>query len=487
MELSMPRTSKKIFPPWSIPVAVIILAVIIAVFTFMDLTRQDRTVSRILSEKGGALIKALEAGARTGMRGRFGKGIRLQHLLEETARQPDILFICVTDSQGIIVAHSDRSKIGLPLYPARDMPRPAPGERIQWFLDSGKKSSPAFVVYRNFSPMTRHIMEHRPSRDNFCSPGLPCPKPEFMPGIDKHKIGDDSGQLIFLGLDRTPFTSARNKDRSTTVLVAGLLLLLGVAGFLALFWALGLKTSKRMLMDARALADDLKEQVRRTEKLAAVGSLAAGVAHEIRNPLSSIKGLATYFGSKFDTDSEEKKLARVMVEETDRLNRVITELLEFARPSMPNLENVHLKDLVAHSLRLVHQDAATGGITISSRISEQIPVLALDQDRVLQVLINLYLNAIQAMPRGGTLSVSAVRKGNNVLLHIADTGPGIPEQDLGKIFDPYFTTKNSGTGLGLATVHKIMESHAGTVEVSSLVGRGTTFTLTFPLKRSDSR
>jgi two-component system sensor histidine kinase HydH len=303
-----------------------------------------------------------------------------------------------------------------------------------------------------------------------------------MPGFGMQDRKGDSAQLIFLGLDRSPFTSARNKDRSTTVLVAGLLLLLGVAGFLALFWALDLKTSRRMLMDARALAEDLKEQVRRTEKLAAVGSLAAGVAHEIRNPLSSIKGLATYFGSKFDSDSEEKRLAQVMVQETDRLNRVITELLEFARPSMPNLESVHLKDLVGHSLRLVRQDAASSGVKISSRIPNSLPRLDLDQDRVLQVLINLYLNAIQAMPRGGTLSVSAARKKDKTLLHVADTGAGISEEDLAKIFDPYFTTKNSGTGLGLATVHKIMESHGGTVEVSSTVGRGTTFTLTFPHK-----
>ena len=362
-----------------------------------------------------------------------------------------------------------------------------PSEKIRWVLNPGSESPAAFVVYRTFTPATMRPpmppldQDHQHGRSQAA-----WPFPEFMGKKFREGSSQSPPRIIFIGLDRSAFTAARNKDRSTTVLVAGLLLLLGVAGFLALFWALGLKTSRRMLLDAQILADDLKDQVKRAEKLAAVGSLAAGVAHEIRNPLSSIKGLATYFGSKFENGSEEKQLAAVMVQETDRLNRVITELLEFARPSAPDLQPTPLHELVTHSIRLVQQDARSGGVTIVSRVPETLPNLSLDRDRMLQVLINLYLNAIQAMPDGGTLTITAELRGDTVQLAVSDTGSGIPKQDITKIFDPYYTTKGSGTGLGLATVHNIIQSHGGSVDVTSRPGHGTTFTLSFPKQRSTS-
>ncbi|MCD6297036.1 MAG: PAS domain-containing protein, partial [Deltaproteobacteria bacterium] len=225
----------------------------------------------------------------------------------------------------------------------------------------------------------------------------------------------------------------------------------------------------------------LQEEVRRKEKLAALGGLAAGIAHEIRNPLSSIKGLASFFGSKFPEGSEDREAATVMISEVDRLNRVISELLEFARPSELKLKPTDLNQLLEHSVRLVRQDAETKGIVINLTKDEPLPEALLDPDRFSQCLLNLYLNAIQAMEEGGRLSVKSIVGPKRTLqITVADTGKGIERHGVTKIFDPYFTTKPTGTGLGLAIVHKIVEAHEGLIEVKSKPGQGTEFTISIP-------
>ena len=226
----------------------------------------------------------------------------------------------------------------------------------------------------------------------------------------------------------------------------------------------------------------LQEEIRRKEKLAAVGSLAAGIAHEIRNPLSSIKGLATYFGDKFAETDEDKEFAGVMVREVDRLNRVISELLEFARPSALKLKQTNINELLEHSIRLVHQDAKSKDIEIDLSVSGDLPSALLDADRFSQALLNLYLNGIQAMDEGGMLSVkSTLAKGGEIKLEITDTGKGIDADEVNKVFDPYFTTKSKGTGLGLAIVHKIVAAHNGEIRIRSTPGKGTEFTLLIPV------
>ena len=227
----------------------------------------------------------------------------------------------------------------------------------------------------------------------------------------------------------------------------------------------------------------LEAEVRRREKLAAVGNLAAGVAHELRNPLSSIKGYATYFSERFPADSDEREAAKIMVRETDRLNRTITELLGLARPTDIHVRPSSLLEIVRDVIKLIRQDADARGIVIALHDCE-IPLLPLDSDRIRQVLLNLCINALDAMPHGGSLTLalhpnpSAPDK--QIELEIQDTGEGIAPENLTHIFDPYFTTKGHGTGLGLATVHKIMEAHGGSVSVSSAVGKGTCFRLFFP-------
>jgi two-component system sensor histidine kinase HydH len=227
----------------------------------------------------------------------------------------------------------------------------------------------------------------------------------------------------------------------------------------------------------------LQDEIRRKEKLAAIGDLAAGVAHEIRNPLSSIKGIASYYKEKFADGSEDKEMAGVMIEETDRLNRVISELLEFARPSKLNLKLSDLNELLKHSARFIQQEATTKNIQIHLNLTPDAVEAEVDPDRLTQCFLNLYLNALQAMKNGGQLAIaSATRVDGSVSIDIRDNGSGISTDDLSKIFDPYYTTKPKGTGLGLAIVHKIIEAHHGQIKARSIIGQGSVFSIILPLK-----
>ena len=200
--------------------------------------------------------------------------------------------------------------------------------------------------------------------------------------------------------------------------------------------------------------ENLRQNLRQTEKMALVGKLAAGVAHEIRNPLSSIKGYATYFGMRFPEGSEDRKAAGVMVREVERLNRVISELIGLSRPSDVRPVAAPLEDSVAHVLRLIAQDAEKRGVRLVNSLPAALPPARMDPDRLGQALLNICLNALDAMPDGGTLTLGCTVEKQHLVLSVTDTGQGIAPENLNHIFDPYFTTKGHGTGLGLATVHK---------------------------------
>jgi two-component system sensor histidine kinase HydH len=226
----------------------------------------------------------------------------------------------------------------------------------------------------------------------------------------------------------------------------------------------------------------LKKEIETSRRLASLGRLAAGIAHEIRNPLSSIKGFATYFREKYADHAEERNTAEIMIKEVDRLNRVISQLLEFARPLALQKRRTPVQSLVQHSLKMIERQASSQGVVVSAHLSPCSGAVEVDFDKITQVLLNLYLNALEAMDRGGTLSVTCSEDGENrkVKISVTDMGRGIEEQHLAHVFDPYFTTKQTGTGLGLAIVHKIVETHGGEVRIGSEVGRGTTVTLFLP-------
>lgn len=226
----------------------------------------------------------------------------------------------------------------------------------------------------------------------------------------------------------------------------------------------------------------LRREIERSRRLASVGRLAAGVAHEIRNPLSSIKGFATYFKERYQGIPQDQQTATIMIQEVDRLNRVVSQLLEFARPVDIKPQPANLIHLIDDSIKLVENQADQKGITIKTGISSQVPEIMIDPDRLNQVLLNLYLNAIESMDNGGELKVelSSNSETNGIDIKISDTGCGISPEDLLKIFDPYYTTKSSGTGLGLAIAHNIIEAIGGQIIVESHPDRGTTFRITIP-------
>ncbi|MEN8200475.1 MAG: ATP-binding protein [Thermodesulfobacteriota bacterium] len=235
-----------------------------------------------------------------------------------------------------------------------------------------------------------------------------------------------------------------------------------------------------LMMQDLSQVKRLEEDLRKSERLAALGKMAAGVAHELRNPLSSIKGLALLLQAKIKGTEKDSETASILVQEVERLNRSISELLDYARPQKLQKEAVDLRELLDKASSLIRIDAEAAGVKLSVDLSKELPLVQADEDKLKQVFLNLFLNSIQAMENGGTLSVSTKLIEGRVRVLISDTGCGIAPEDLARVFDPYFTTKPEGTGLGMAMSAKIIEEHGGQIILDSHQGQGTLVTVEIP-------
>ncbi len=555
---------------WFIIGAVVIVASLFTVMTLQNLEKQNEQTTKLLLEKGDALIRSFEAGARTGMGLRWSD-FQLQKLLIETAQQPGIDYIIVIDSDGVILADSDPARVGEIYGTDLDLTHLSTTKEIRWRQVPNTVGADTFEVYRQFAPTKEPFSGFRGSENTHRKTGL----------------------VIFVGMDMGPILTARKTDEQNTIWIAVVLALIGCSGLISLFLAYRYRATRVSLSRVQAFSDhlvenmpigliavdndgriiafnaaastilelpisdvlnrsvakilpavcmemienikrhqkilekeldcpihdgrmipleviasmleekgdkrgvvilfrdmteirSLKAEVIRSQRLAAVGNLAAGVAHEIRNPLSSIKGFATYFKERYRHIPEDCQTAEIMVNEVERLNRVITQLLELARPVALNYQKTSLVPLIRHSLKMIENQAQAKGIVL---MAEEVTdtALCIDPDKIKQVLLNLFLNAAAAMENGGILQIKSFPVDNRFLrVTIGDTGTGIPKEDLSRVFDPYFTTKSSGTGLGLAVVHKIMEAHNGEISIESEPGKGTIVTLVFPMTiRSD--
>ena len=560
-----------------------ILLPIFAYLIYENIHRQKEHSTRLLLEKGAALIRSFEAGTRTGMMGMGGTDFRLQRLLSETAHQPDIEYLMVTDANGKILAHDEQGNIDSVYGKELDLQEIFSSQKLYWRIVTHPQGKKIFEVFRRFAPTGGGMMGMRMGRMMFGRP--------FGPERDIGENPEPSLQVIFVGLDMTPIEQARLADTRHSIVMGIILLLVGFAGIFLLFLTQSYRATKATLSRIKAFSDNLvdnmpigllatdtsqkvismnyvagrilelsvpeaigkgaeqilpkellqqfqrlnvsgsvveqeisctlkngavlpleanatllkddsgkllgsvllfkdlsevralRKEIARNQRLATVGRLAAGVAHEIRNPLSSIKGFATYFKERYQDAPEDLHIADIMIQEVDRLNRVVGQLLEFARPVTISKRPLNLKTFVANSLKLVERQAAEKTVRIQTTLADIAETVPVDPDKMNQVLLNLYLNAIESMEEGGgslSVTLTADNPARQVAIGIADTGSGIREQDLGHIFDPYFTTKAAGTGLGLAIAQKIIEGHGGAIRISSNPGSGTTVTIVLP-------
>ena len=232
----------------------------------------------------------------------------------------------------------------------------------------------------------------------------------------------------------------------------------------------------------------MEQNIKRADLLATVGKLAAGIAHEIRNPMASISGSIQVLASELDLDRVNRSLMEIVIRETDRLNRLISDFLDFARPAQVNPEIIDLNLLLDETIEMVRH-STPGELEIAFHCDFEPDVfIRADSGQLRQLFLNLLLNAVQAMRRGGRVEVSsrqvAAPEGQGddggVQIEIADTGKGMKEEELESIFSPFFTTKEAGTGLGLTVAYRIVENHGGRISVSSESGRGTRFTVVLP-------
>lgn len=226
----------------------------------------------------------------------------------------------------------------------------------------------------------------------------------------------------------------------------------------------------------------IQRQLRQAERLAELGTLASGMAHEIGTPMNVILGRAEYLIQRTADEGAKKGLATI-VTQVERITKVMNQLLAFARRRTPERRAVDLAEIVDESLEMFRERIAQSRIMLDKTIEPSLPLVHADRDQLIQVLINLVMNSLHAMPEGGRLTLTLACEGGHVCLKVSDTGHGMPEEIRSKIFEPFFTTKNfgKGTGLGLTVVKGIIEEHGGTIAVESIVDKGTTFWIRLPV------
>jgi len=241
------------------------------------------------------------------------------------------------------------------------------------------------------------------------------------------------------------------------------------------------------LEDAYQKLRENQELLVKTERLSAIGKLAAQMAHEIRNPLVSIGGFSKKISQLSNEDEDIKDFAQIINEESVRLERIIDDILSYSRIANPNLAKTNIRELVGRTIDLINDEFEEHGIEIIKKLELELFPIDIDADQIRQVLLNLFRNSQNAMENGGELTVELEKEGSFIMIKVSDTGGGIPESNQGKIFEPFFTTKSSGTGLGLSISSQIIEAHNGMIWYNNNDEGGVTFNIKLPTGEKDFR
>lgn len=473
--------------PWILAAACVLLFFVLTLFAVNNYQREKKLMVETLIQKGGTIIRFISSSSRESMRANFrGSQTPLpweDHVkiaMEQAVEQPGVDYVVLVDLHDRVIAGAGDGGFEENLTAS-----------TRSFLSSLKADDARVFISRDIKDQKgrkRYFQVAAPFK-----PTIPGRFPGMVgrSGMNQRMMHSRGHQSMFEGVKREMDRLGRMKPilivqlnseqfsypiRRQILQMVILLLVFGlvaVGGLLSLLTLRGLKGSRLRL-------GKVERELQRSERLAALGKMAAGVAHELRNPLSSIKGLALLLKSKSSNDGSSVETADILVQEVERLNRSIEELLDYAKPAKLNKMMLNVNVVVEKTIQLVAMDMQAQRISLDSHLAERLPEIMVDEDKLNQVFLNLFLNGIQAMANGGILTVSTIRRGDTIAVVIEDTGSGVAESNLARVFDPYFTTKNDGTGLGLAMSSKIVEEHEGKIILTSEPGKGTRVEVILP-------
>jgi len=370
----------------------------------------------------------------------FRKEIGVQRQIEELGRQPGIVSVALLDRELIVMAHTDPRRVG------------------QREVDQGLKQ-----IQTTRQPLSR-IVE-------------PEGKGRVYEVVTPVLLGDSPLGVLKIDLSLAPSEEIWRRDLRSIIILGLAAVAIGVLGMGVIFY-----TQHSHLRERRAL----EAEMTRRERLASLGDMAAALAHEIKNPLNAVSmGLQRLRGEFRPAEAPEYgRFLDLMQGEVRRLNAIVEQFLSLARPLPLKPERLRVDELLGELAALVEADAKTAGVRVTLSVPPDLPRFVADRDHLKQVMLNLILNGLQAMPEGGTLTLEAARTRDGLTLAVADTGQGIPPEALPRVFDPYFTSKAKGLGLGLAIARRIVEDHGGKIEVESQPARGSRFSVILPLEAS---
>ena len=263
-------------------------------------------------------------------------------------------------------------------------------------------------------------------------------------------------------------------------LVFGLSTLIMMLIFLALL--LIVQKAEKIIEKRAEEQRELEEQLHLAERLAALGEMVAGVSHEIKNPLGIIQSTADLLSKMPDADESQKRLSGVIKEESIRLNGIVTEFLDFARPMSLNICDCNLEDILNKNMAFLEAELEKSSIIVEHNLDGKTFKFQADPDLLYRALLNILINALQSVDKNGVINIRVEKEKSDYILEIEDSGKGITEENLKKIFNPFFTTKDNGTGLGLPIVKKIIEAHDGTIGIESKLDLGTKVSIKLPRK-----
>ncbi|MBN2685058.1 MAG: hypothetical protein JXR40_07250, partial [Pontiellaceae bacterium] len=247
----------------------------------------------------------------------------------------------------------------------------------------------------------------------------------------------------------------------------------------------GEKLGVLLVFSDMTLLRKMEEQIRLSDRLSSIGTLSAGMAHEIKNPLVTIKTFTELLPEQHNNPDFRDTFFDLVSQEVQRIDSIVTRLLHFARPAKASLKPTHLHDVIKNAILLIEQQLSKNRIKLKKNLSAECDLVMADSEQINQALINFFLNAIQAMEPGGMLSIKTSQSDSTFYINVNDTGCGLSEEQKKCIFDPFFTTKETGVGLGLSISHGIIQEHQGEIIVESVKGEGTTFHIELPLAKEE--